>query len=73
MISAGSRVQLEMLVDTCGQGKDLTNIQTRGMLAMLATFMLSSSSEENNSQTPGFYLSENKFMEIIRNLEEKIN
>lgn len=57
MISASGRVQLEMLIDTCGQGTDLTNVQMRGMLTMLATFMLSSSHEENNHHIPGSSLS----------------
>lgn len=45
MISAESILQLEELVDTCSQGKELTNGQTRSMLTILATCMLSGSNQ----------------------------
>lgn len=56
-----------MLVDTCAQGKDITNVQTRGMLALLATCILS---DLNNGDAKQMI---NKCMDIVKNLEERVH
>lgn len=74
MISVGNRVQLEMVIDTCGQGKDITNTQTRGMLTMLAMCMLNRSTNSNSQEILNSSLSQsNKCMEMVSNLEERIH
>lgn len=41
MISNGNRLQLKALIDNCEQEKDISNIQTKSMLTLLAKCMLS--------------------------------
>lgn len=74
MISAGNKLQLKTLIDTCEQEKDISNIQTRGMLALLATCMLNGSGEEDKIQMPreSSSLSMDKCMEAIKSLEGRV-
>lgn len=75
MISGENRHQLEELVDTCSQGKDLTNVKTRSMLKILATCMLSLSNETKNKKDVQHI--EEEFQKIhksnITTLENRIN
>lgn len=69
-------MQLEAMIDTCGFGKDISNVQTRSMLALLATCMLGISSEENNKLIPNesssLSMDMNMYLEAVKSLEERV-
>lgn len=69
MMSAGNRLQLQALIDTCEQERDITNVQTRNMLTVLASCMLNGAKHGvSNSLISQDY----KYIELLKNLEERV-